>query len=135
MENSTEALLIASGVLITVIIISIFSFSYNNATILPKERSIENDINKLAKWNAEWEAYDKKLMYGSEVITVVNKANQENQANQENKVIDIKVFQNDGKTGIDYDKIDKNDVYECCGKEYSELTGRIIMMSFKIHKE
>ena len=65
MENATEALLIAGGTFIAIIIISLLAYSFNNASYIPQEQVTEQDIGKLAEWNAEWEAYDKKMLYGT----------------------------------------------------------------------
>ena len=78
MDNATDALMIAGGILIAILVISLFMYMFNNAKIIPAEEISQDEIDRLARWNAEWEAYNKKLLYGAEILTVMNKADQNN---------------------------------------------------------
>ena len=74
MENATKALLIAGGVLLAIIIISLFVSMYQSVSGLQQAQDDKIEMQQIAAFNAQFEAYDKKLIYGSEVITVMKKA-------------------------------------------------------------
>ena len=78
MENASKALIIAGGVLIALIIITMFLIMYNRISNIQKEQEEQTKIEQLATFNAEYEAYDKKLMYGVDVITLINKVVENN---------------------------------------------------------
>lgn len=78
MENASKALLIAGGVLIAIIIITMFIMMFNRMTNLQKEQEEQIKIEQLAAFNAEYEAYNKKIMYGTDVITLINKVEDNN---------------------------------------------------------
>lgn len=78
MENASKALIIAGGVLIALIIITMFLIMYNRISNIQKEQEEQTKIEQLATFNAEYEAYDKKLMYGVDVITLINKVAENN---------------------------------------------------------
>ena len=73
MENASKALLIAGGVLIALIILTMFIVMYNNMANIQKEQEEQTRIEQIAAFNAEFEAYNKKVMYGTDVITLINK--------------------------------------------------------------
>ena len=65
------AAVVISAVYLT---ISMFVLMINNlkdVDIMQKEQAQIEDIEK---WNQEWEVYNKENMYGAEVLTVLNKA-------------------------------------------------------------
>ena len=78
MENASKALLIAGGVLIALIIIAMFIMMLNKMSNLKNAQQEQIEIEQLAAFNAEFEAYNKKAMYGTDVITLMNKAIQNN---------------------------------------------------------
>lgn len=74
MENAITALKFAGGVLVTAIVIAIFYLIYGEVTesaILKKDDSAQKE---LIAFNNAFSAYNKDLMYGSDVISVLNKA-------------------------------------------------------------
>lgn len=111
MENASKALLIAGGVLISIIVISIFYFIYGHLGVMVEGTETETEQKELIAFNAGFEAYNKRLMYGIDIISVLNQA-----------------IDNNRKYGIEYynNPKDKNDIdfyvnvvfiYE--GREYS----------------
>lgn len=74
MENATKAILIAGGLLLAMITISIFYFAFGKAGELAGEASTDTQKQELLDFNKSFEAYNKKLMYGTDIITVLNKA-------------------------------------------------------------
>lgn len=78
MENATKALLIAGGVLIAIIIISMFIMMFNKMSNMQNQQEEQLKVEQIAAFNAEYESYNKKAMYGTEVMTIMNKAIQNN---------------------------------------------------------
>ena len=74
MENATKALLIAGGILLALITLSIFVYSYNQLNLFQNMEQESKDIQLIQKYNTEFEAFNKKIMYGTEVISALNKA-------------------------------------------------------------
>lgn len=161
MENAAKALLIAGGIAIALIIISLLVYSASKISAMGEINQKEAEVKQLAEFNAEYEAYNKKLMYGAEVISVINKAEDNNIKYEESdyKII-IKVTNESGNTEIVVDdhknihgsyidddifktfvgyheadgtKVDgkKTNAYECTEITYSSITGRVKSMTFK----
>lgn len=74
MDNVAKALQIAGGVLLAVIIMSLVSYFFSSIGLWPMEQDQVEDAEQLAKFNLEYEIYDKKGMYGVDVISCLNKA-------------------------------------------------------------
>ena len=74
MENASKALIIAGGVLIGIITISLFTLMFNNISSFTNEISEDYEAKEVLASNQSFEAYNKKLMYGADVISVLNKA-------------------------------------------------------------
>ena len=103
-------------------------FTFGSASILPKQESKKQDVEQLARWNAEWEAYNKQLLYGADVMNVINKSEEYTGTDY---AVSITVLDQDdeeiGKSGIDM-----NDLYECKELKYSDVTGRVNSITFKV---
>lgn len=92
MENASKALLMAGGVLIAIIILSLIVYMGTTTSRLAKTQDEKTLAEQTEAFNKEYEAYDKKKMYGTDVITVVNKAIEYNQSlgtDSEDYFIDI----------------------------------------------
>ena len=74
MENATKALTIAGGVLISIIVIATLWYSFQQWGILPQAIDENDKISQEVAFNREFESYDKQNLYGTDVITVINKA-------------------------------------------------------------
>jgi hypothetical protein len=74
MENASKALLIAAGILFAILILSLILVVSNNMRDLANADDERIAARQLAAFNAEFEAYNKRAMYGTDVITLVNKA-------------------------------------------------------------
>lgn len=74
MENASKALVIAGSILIGIIVISIFYYAFGKIGYFVGETQ-ENSVQKeIEAFNTSFEAYNKKLMYGIDIISVLNKA-------------------------------------------------------------
>lgn len=94
MENATKALLIAGGVLIALIIITMFILMFNRLSSMEKEQTEQTEMEQLAAFNAEYEAFNKKVMYGVDVITLINKVEANNKKYLNNADYQIKILLN-----------------------------------------
>jgi len=79
MENATEALYIAVGTLIGVMIISLVVFFFRRVGSLQEQQDRIMTADQLAEWNNMYLAYNKKIMYGTDLISVLNKAQSNNE--------------------------------------------------------
>ena len=78
MENASKALLIAGGVLIALIILTSFIVMYGRIANLQEEQEEQIKLEQIAEFNAKYEAYNKRIMYGADVITLMNKVQDNN---------------------------------------------------------
>ncbi len=74
MENAVKALLIAGSILIGIITITIFYSVYRSTSEIVGVNTEDTSQTALKDFNLSYEAYNKKLMYGIDIITVLNKA-------------------------------------------------------------
>ena len=72
MENATKALLIAGGILLALITLSILVYSYNQLNWFQNLNKDSKEVELTEKYNAEYEVYNKKIMYGTELISIIN---------------------------------------------------------------
>lgn len=73
MENAAKALEIAAGVLLGVLILSLISYFLTNVSSWPQEQEDLKKVEQTSKFNLEYEVYDKKGMYGTDVISCLSK--------------------------------------------------------------
>ena len=78
MENASKALKIAGSVLISLMIISLFIWVYNYLTVIQKSEEEEKNRKQLQAFNQGYEAYNKKLMYGGDVLSIIHKMEDNN---------------------------------------------------------
>lgn len=74
MENASNALIMAGGVLLSVIVLGLLLLAFNQLREYPQQQEEIMKAEQLAKFNAEFEAFEKERLYGTDVITVLNKA-------------------------------------------------------------
>lgn len=81
MENASKALIIAGGILIGILTISLFYYMFNRVGQAVDSTSKNSEQEELLEFNKGFEIYNKKIMYGSDVISVINKAIDNNKRN------------------------------------------------------
>lgn len=74
MENASKALLMTGSILIGIILLSLAVYIYNVMSDAKKMEASAFSEEQLVKYNMEFLSYDKSVMYGTDVITVLNKA-------------------------------------------------------------
>ena len=79
MENTSYALHIAVGVLIAIAILSLVIFRWRQIGSLEKAKDEAVVIKNKADFNKEFEVYNKGLLSGAEVLSCLNKAQNNNQ--------------------------------------------------------
>lgn len=78
MESANKALMMAFGMIVAILIIGSISFVFSKLRVMPEEDDLEELIEQSAAFNLEYEVYDKRIMYGVDVISVLNKAKSNN---------------------------------------------------------
>ncbi len=137
MDNATEALLIAGGILLGILTITALVYMFNNLSIMGNAQEKREETKRLAEWNSEWEAYNKMQLRGAEVLTVVNKAKQNNSMYEENSKYNVNVEIN-GKDNygneINISNIAKykRSIFECTKMSYNSETGRVNTIIFSL---
>ena len=79
MENATKALEMAAGVLLGVIILAVIVYFFGSISLWPQEQDDIQTAEQLSDFNLEYEVYDKKAMYGTDVISCLTKAQSNNE--------------------------------------------------------
>ena len=73
MENASKALLIAGGVLLTIIILSVIMLMYNNMSNAQRELENQKITAQFSKINEQIEVFtSSKTIYGSELLSLCN---------------------------------------------------------------
>lgn len=78
MENASKALLISGGILLTILTLSLIIYLSNNIQLIGKAEKDKITQKQLVEFNKQYEAYNRNLLYGTDVLTVVNKAKENN---------------------------------------------------------
>lgn len=103
MENASKALIMAGGILISLLVISLLVVFFNNLSEIQKEKSSSEYVVKASEFNKQFEAYSRDV-YGSDLLSLANKVNDynEREADAEGYTqIKVEVKVNIGKNGFD----------------------------------
>lgn len=150
MENASKALIIAGEILIALLILGILVYGYVNIKNLSQVDQDNIEIQQLTFFNKQYESYNKKLLRGVDVISIMNKA-VDNNIKYENEVyykiqIEFEIKEEigtlkAGKYNIDnYLSTIKNNtelftefkrkIFDCTELKYSNDSGRVNYMKF-----
>lgn len=127
MVNASKALLIAGGILLAIIILTTFIMMFNKMSVIQQQQREMTKTEQLLAFNAEYEAYNKKAMYGVDVITLINKVEQNNIKYSGNENYKITIVLDDAEIASSSSLIDDEKekyIYKCTGMEYNNL-GRV----------
>ena len=83
MENGSRAIIIASSILIAMIIVGFMLFAYNRISSLQKSKDRSVEVEKIIETNKKLESYDKRVVRGNDLISLINLANSVNTRNLE----------------------------------------------------
>lgn len=164
MENAAKALLIAGGILLAILIMSALVFMFSATKNFSASQEAKTLAKQISEFNSQYEAYNKTIMYGADVITVINKSMDYNQRKGETgSVVDIKLnleginfnnAPNEASIGNkEYDVLQnekelknfftsngsnlnnfKTSIFKCTKTTYDE-TGRISSMTFEYRED
>ena len=73
MENAVKALEMAAGVLLGVILMAAVAYFFTQISSWPEREDEVVSSEQLAKFNQEYEVYNKSKMYGVDVLSCLNK--------------------------------------------------------------
>lgn len=126
MENASKALLIAGGVLIAILIVSVLVVTLNivNSNQRTREKALATE--QLAEFNQKYESYNKKALRGTDIITLKNMAKSEGNA------VTVKVTNGTEEIDVSIEK-NKTAIFACTKVEYNN--GRISALTFQKIKD
>ena len=126
MENASKALLIAGGVLIAIVIVSVLVVTLNivNSNQRTREKALATE--QLAEFNQKYESYNKKALRGTDIITLKNMAKSEGNA------VTVKVTNGTEEIDVSIEK-NKTAIFACTKVEYNN--GRISALTFQKIKD
>ena len=125
MENASQALLIVAGVLLGILTVTMLVHRFSTISAMGNANEAKTEAKMLAEWNAEWQAYNKHLLYGTEVLTVINKAEQNNKVYTDDEYqviitgIDDRKQEMDTQDFKEFVKEHKTSIFECKDVKYS----------------
>ena len=161
MENATKALLIAAGVLIAIMVISALVLMFDRISKVSQTEQDTLVAQQLTEFNREYEAFNRRDLWGEQIISVMNKMLDNNNKyatlDEDNYMMDISVkftviddFFNKKKEGTTYSTLVsfsqkfaeaqrtedqltelKRKLFKCVSVEYNEETGRVQKMYFE----
>lgn len=79
MEHANKAIIMAFGMLVAVMILGTIVWVFTKLKVLPMQDDDADTIEQRRLFNQEYEVYDKKIMYGVDIISVLNKAQSNNE--------------------------------------------------------
>lgn len=153
MENAAKALLIAGGVLLALLIISVMVYMFSQMKSLQQAQEAKIEEEQIAEFNKGFETYDKKVMYGADVISVLNKAanNNAKYTQPDRQVIvyvETQVYDESQGGMVDqeiyvsgatispsnyFDLIGKTELYKCTMLVHKATTGRVSALVFELY--
>lgn len=84
MENASKALIMAGGVLIAIVVISLLVFFFNNIRDLQGIEQSSEELEQAVEFNKQYDVYARNV-YGSELLSIANKIADYNKREAENK--------------------------------------------------
>ncbi len=78
MENASKALIIAGSVLLSLLVIAALVFIFNGIGDITNAKDEAKQIEQITAFNKQFESYNKGLLRGAEVYSVINKIRDNN---------------------------------------------------------
>lgn len=130
MENASKALIIAGSIFLAIALITFAVYTYQSLHNMANAQDEKNAQEQLVAFNKKYEAYNKSIMYGTDVITVVNMADEDNQRyNMDIKIYVAGTAETKNSLKSKYSDV-KSKIYKCEFVNYDNTTGRINEMKF-----
>lgn len=110
MENASKALIIAGGMLIAILVVSLLVIGWNNLTSYNQKEDQLTTAEQIIKFNKEFESYNKNVLRGYDLLSLANLITDTNERYSETegfKPVEAYILFNEdyGKTLLD--RIDK----------------------------
>lgn len=150
MENAVKALLMAAGVLIGVLILSMAVALYSSLSNYAEEIKANIEQNELNKFNAQFTGYIRENLTIQDIVTVANIAYENNliydleqdSAGENSYYVQVWIHDDNGERRIEEDiHADTNtllesnlgNTFECTNDDiqFSQMTGRVISIRFQ----
>lgn len=151
MENATKALIIAGGMLIAMLIVGLLTWGYTQIRALQQANVTEEERQQVVDFNERFEAYNKKVVRGYQMISLSNLVYDTNTRYTEEVgytpvTIIVDGLSDQNATGEDlvnyiqtyYDTMSSNKknalkqlYFECTGVEYDNRNSRVVKMTFR----
>ena len=151
MENATKALIIAGGMLIAMLIVGLLTWGYTQLRSLQQKNVEEEERQQIVDFNERFEAYNKKVVRGYQMISLSNLVYDTNTRFAENDGYTPVTISVNGLSSQDaenedlvnyiqtyYDTMTTNEknalkqlYFECTGVEYDNRNSRVVKMTFK----
>lgn len=74
MENATKALTMAGGILIAIMVLATLLYAATTWGIIPTAKDETDAVKQVAEFNQQYESYARKAIYGTDLVSVLNKA-------------------------------------------------------------
>jgi len=74
MENASKALVMAGGILISLLIISVVALTYENIASLERQKASSEEVEQATVFNKKFDTFVREGLYGSEIISAANLA-------------------------------------------------------------
>lgn len=134
MENASKALIIAGGILITVLILGSLALLFTNIQVYQNDSDSSKKQSQIGEFNNQYEPYNKSDITLAELKTVYNKIVSNNKQYPEYEIhTNIQeVYENIAENFKELPEEDKiNKVFKCTEIEYKNLDGRISLINFE----
>lgn len=132
MENSSKALLIAGGVLIAVLILSLFVYLYVAMHNFSNEYNSNIDSQKLKAFNSQFEVYNGRTdLTAQDIVTVVNMIEEYNNKNEDEITYSGVNFDNGNKFDFMRNNPPDESSFTCYKIEYNQITGKVNKIFFR----
>lgn len=137
MENASKALVMAGGILISLMVIGALVLMFSNLSNYQNKNDASTKSSQIAEFNNQYSPYDKDNLNLMELKSLYNKIESNNVKNPDKQIIS-NIEEMCTKIGIDIkaefknidDEHKQNRVFKCTTVEYDN-TGRINMMTFE----
>ncbi len=101
MENASKALMMAGGMLVAVMVVSLLVLFFNNLSEWQGINESGEELEQIVEFNKQYEVYNRNV-YGSELLSIANKVADYNKRQAENKgYVPIEVQVTIAKKNID----------------------------------
>lgn len=92
MENATKALLIAGGIFLAIVIITVGVYTYVSLHDIAKSQDELSEHEQLVAFNKKYDSYNKQLLHGTDLITLMNMAYEDNLKSDDEIKVEIQAY-------------------------------------------